>query len=83
MLANNLVIVDHDNKCSSIRITGGLVSNEINIGNNVWCGFNVTILKRVHIGDGAVIVAGAVVNRDVPAHTVAGGVPAKVLKEIN
>ena len=83
MFANNLVIVDHDHKYSSSGITGELVSNEINIGNNVWCGANVTILKGVHIGDGAVIAAGAVVNRDVPAHTVVGGVPARVLKEIN
>ena len=83
MFANNLVIVDHDHKCSSSGITGELISNEINIGNNVWCGANVTILKGVHIGDGSVIAAGAVVNRDVPAHTVVGGVPIKVLKEIN
>lgn len=82
MFANNLVIVDHDHKCSPSGITGELVSEEINIGNNVWCGANVTILKGVHIGDGAVIAAGAVVNRDVPAHTVVGGVPIKVLKEI-
>lgn len=72
MLANNLVIVDHDHKCPSSGITGGLVSNEINIGNNVWCGANATILKGVHIGDGAVIATGTVVNKDVPAHTVIG-----------
>ena len=39
------------------------------------------IQKGVHIGDGAIIAAGAVVCRDIPAHTLAGGVPAKVLKE--
>ena len=60
-----------------------MVSNEINIGNNVWCGANVTILKGGHIGDGTVIATEAVVNKDVPAHTVVGGVPAIVLKEIN
>ena len=80
MFANNLVIVDHDHKYSSSGITGELVSNEINIGNNVWCGANVTILKGVHIGDGAVIAAGAVVNRDVPAHTVVGGYPPQTMK---
>ncbi|WFE83169.1 acyltransferase [Parabacteroides chongii] len=51
------------------------------IGNSVWVGSNAMIQKGVHIGDGAIIAAGAVVCRDIPAHTLAGGVPAKVLKE--
>ena len=44
-----------------------LVSAPVKIGNNVWCGANVTVLKGVTIGDGAVIAAGSVVNRDVAA----------------
>lgn len=51
------------------------------IGNHVWIGMNVTILKGVHVGDGAVIAAGSVVNMNVPAGALVGGVPAKVLKE--
>lgn len=53
----------------------------INIGNHVWIGLNATILKGVTIGDGAIIAAGAVVVHDVPAKTMVGGVPAKVLRE--
>ena len=53
----------------------------ISIGNHVWIGINVTILKGVTIGDGAIIAAGSVVTRDIPANSLAGGVPAKVLKE--
>jgi acetyltransferase-like isoleucine patch superfamily enzyme len=52
------------------------------IGDNVWIAARVTILKGVHIGEGAVIAAGAVVTKDVPARTIAGGVPAKVLRAI-
>jgi acetyltransferase-like isoleucine patch superfamily enzyme len=52
----------------------------INIEDDVWIGFNVTIVSGVRIGRGAVIAAGAVVTRDVPAGAVAGGVPARVLK---
>lgn len=58
------------------------VATPVTIGNDVWIGGNVTILPGVNIGDKAVIAAGAVVTKDVPANTVAGGVPAKVIKEL-
>ncbi len=54
----------------------------IKIGTHVWIGSNATILPGVTIGDYAVVAAGAVVTRDVPAMTVVGGVPARVLKTI-
>lgn len=54
----------------------------IQIGSHVWIGSNATILPGVSIGDWAVVAAGAVVTRDVPALTVVGGIPAKVLKTI-
>lgn len=78
--ANNLVIVDHDHQVKEHKITGDLVSAPVVIGENVWCGANVTILKGVHIGNGAIIAAGAVVTKDVEAHTVYGGIPAKRIK---
>ena len=54
----------------------------IKIGAHVWIGSNATVLPGVTIGDWAVVAAGAVVTRDVPALTVVGGVPAKVLKVV-
>ncbi|MDU3411322.1 acyltransferase [Clostridium sp.] len=56
-------------------------SEPISIGNHVWIGMGATILSGVSIGDGAVIAAGAVVNRNVPSNCLVGGVPAKILKE--
>ena len=56
-------------------------SKPIKIGNHVWIGVGATILKGVTIGDGSIIAAGAVVNCDIPPNVLAGGLPAKVLKE--
>ena len=52
------------------------------IGRNVWIGSNATILQGVSIGDNSVVGAGAVVTKDVPANTVVGGIPAKIIKKI-
>lgn len=52
----------------------------IKIGNHVWIGTRVTILKGVTIGDNAIIAAGSVVTKDVPNNTIVAGVPAKVIK---
>ena len=56
--------------------------NDIQIGENVWIGSNCVILSGVKIGEGSVIAAGAVVNKDVPKNTIVGGVPAREIKKI-
>ena len=52
------------------------------IGNDVWIGGNCTILPGVTIGNNVVVAAGAVVSHDVPDNCVVGGVPARIIKEI-
>ena len=54
---------------------------DIVIGNDVWIGYEATILSGVTIGDGAIIGAKAVVTKDVPPYSVVGGVPAKKIKQ--
>lgn len=54
----------------------------VHIKRNAWIGANATVLPGVTIGENAIIAAGAVVSRDVPDNTVAGGIPAKFLKTI-
>ena len=58
-----------------------LHSRPVAIGTNVWIGENVCVLPGVSIGDGAIINANAVVTKDVPAASIAAGVPARVIKQ--
>lgn len=58
-------------KCRSVRIC-----------KNAWVGANVTIMPGVTVGENVVIAGGAVVTKDVPANTVVGGNPAKIIKKL-
>lgn len=57
----------------------GLTAHTVNIADDVWIGCNATILKGVSIGKGAIVAAGSVVTKNVPAFSVAAGVPAKII----
>lgn len=64
------------------RITGHPSSRgDVVIGNDVWLGYNATILSGVTIGDGAVIGANATVASDIPPYAIAAGNPARVIKK--
>ncbi|HXB67070.1 MAG TPA: acyltransferase [Candidatus Acidoferrales bacterium] len=59
-----------------------VITRPVKIGNKSWLGFNVAVLKGVEIGEGAVVGAGSVITKSVPAWTVVAGNPAKVIREI-
>ena len=61
----------------SFRTVGGELAV---IGNDVWIGANVVVLRGVTIGDGAIVAANAVVTKDVPPYSIVGGIPAKVIR---
>jgi acetyltransferase-like isoleucine patch superfamily enzyme len=52
----------------------------IEVGNDVWIGREAKIMDGVTIGDGAVVAAGSIVTKDVPAYAIVGGIPAKIIK---
>lgn len=55
----------------------------ITIGKDVWIGSGAIILPGVTIGDGCVVAAGAVVTKDIPAYTLVGEVPARIIKKVD
>ena len=84
-IAHNVTIMtgNHSYSRSSVIIREAQVVNRpVLIGSDVWIGAGVRILAGVHIGDRVVIGAGAVVTKDIPSGSLAVGVPARVIKNI-
>ncbi|MDE7406397.1 MAG: sugar O-acetyltransferase [Clostridiales bacterium] len=82
VLIGQQVVIATLNHDLNVQKRANMLPASVKIGNGVWIGAHATILAGVTIGDGAVIAAGAVVTKDVPANTVVGGVPAKILKTV-
>lgn len=85
LIGSNVEILDsdfHGMKISERRLSRPESAAPVVIGNDVFIGNNAVILKGVTVGDGAVISNSALVVSDVPANTIVGGVPAKVLRAI-
>lgn len=67
-------------KCISCTNAEAFGKGDIIVDDDVWIGYGATIMSGVHIGQGAVIAAGAVVTNDVPPYAVVGGLPAAIIK---
>ena len=76
----NLITTNHPLHPSERRAT---ISHAILIKRNAWIGAAATIMPGVTIGENSVVAAGAMVTKDVPANTIVGGIPAKVIKTIS
>jgi maltose O-acetyltransferase len=82
-LADRVALVTSDHDYGDPRGRAGVrVLRPIVVGDGAWIGSGATILGGVTIGEGAVIAAGALVRRDVPPHTLWGGVPARWIRDL-
>lgn len=77
---NNLSSFPFKVKCLSSLTAEAISYGDIVIDDDVWIGYGSIVLSGVHIGQGAIIAAGAVVTKDVPPYSIFGGVPANVIK---
>lgn len=81
MIGNFAIIGDTDVPGFTDRPRGDVEPREIEIGDGAWLAARVTVLPGARIGAGAVIAAGSVVAGDIPPNAVAGGIPARVLRQ--
>ncbi len=77
-----LLTATHDSRFPSKR-GGDIITSPVFIEDGAWLGARAIILPGVTIGAGAIVAAGAVVSKNVAAHTIVGGIPAKKIRELN
>lgn len=83
LIADDVYISDFDHRFDDLTMAikdQGIVKSRVRIERDVWLGAKVTVRRGVVIGEGTVVGANAVVTRDLPAFSVAVGVPARVIK---
>ena len=86
LIARFVTILDHDHAYAfdgDQLSFSDFVTAPVNVGNNVWIGDKVTILKGVTIGDNVVLGANSLVSRDIPSNCIAAGNPCRVLRELS
>lgn len=82
LIAPGVFVTDHnhDTALGKPMFEQPCIATPVLIGDDVWVGANAVILPGVEIGDGAVVAAGAVVHKSVPARAIVGGVPAQLVE---
>jgi acetyltransferase-like isoleucine patch superfamily enzyme len=83
LLGDDVYVCDFDHRTEDLTVPikdQGIVKTPVRIGDDVWIGTKVTVLRGTDLGPGSVVAAGAVVRGSCPPRSVIGGVPARVLR---
>jgi acetyltransferase-like isoleucine patch superfamily enzyme len=83
VIADRAMFIDFDHGVVDVELPirhQGIYKRDVEVGSNVWIGYNACILRGVRVGDNSIVGANAVVTRDVPANAVVGGVPARIIR---
>jgi acetyltransferase-like isoleucine patch superfamily enzyme len=84
IVADWVYVCDFDHVFADVTVPikdQGIVKSPVRVGPDVWLGTKVTVLRGITIGQGCVVAANAVVNKDLPPYSVAVGVPARVVRD--
>lgn len=77
LLTSSHLIGSHMNRA------GNLTTAPVTIGNGAWLGARSVVLPGMNVGEGSVVGSGAIVTKDVPANTLVGGIPARVIRPLD
>ena len=83
VIADRAMFIDFDHGVVDVERAirhQGIYKRDVDVGSNVWIGYNASILRGVRVGDNSIVGANAVVTRDVPANAIVGGVPARIIR---
>jgi acetyltransferase-like isoleucine patch superfamily enzyme len=83
VIADRAMFIDFDHSVAEVDRPirqQGIYKRPLEVGSNVWIGYNACFLRGVRVGDNSIVGANSVVTKDIPANAVAGGVPAQVLR---
>jgi acetyltransferase-like isoleucine patch superfamily enzyme len=83
VIADRAMFIDFDHGVIEVERPirqQGIYKRDVIVGSNCWIGYGACILRGVRVGDNAIVGSNSVVTRDVPANSVVGGVPAKVIR---
>lgn len=85
LIASGCKFIDHNHNFSRRDIPmhsqSNCIKGKIVLERDVWLGVNVTVLKGVRVGRGAIVAAGSVVTKSIPAYEIWGGIPAKKISD--
>jgi acetyltransferase-like isoleucine patch superfamily enzyme len=83
IVADRVMLIDFDHGVVEVERAirqQGIYTQECVVGSNVWVGYNACFLRGVHVGDNSIVGTNAVVTKDMPANSVVGGVPARIIR---